>query len=129
MSKQFSSRLAETIEALGMSPTDFARKAKIPQGTISKILSGHVPTARILLRISKFTGKSVDWLLVGTAGKNAGPSSVAEPAARYGGAGAAVKAKPSEQVWVEKLLKVLRGSDRRKTQTLKDILDVLSRDD
>jgi len=48
MDKQFSIRLAAVIQALGLSPTQFARKAKIPQGTISKCLSGHVPTARIL---------------------------------------------------------------------------------
>src|SRR5712691_3329018 len=128
MDKQFSIRLAETIRALGMSPTEFARKARIPQGTISKCLSGHVPTARILLRIAKFTGKSVDWLLLGAERGKGGEGHVAERAARYGRPGVTGKAKAPEQVWVEKLLKVLRSSNRRKTQTIKDLLDVLARE-
>jgi transcriptional regulator with XRE-family HTH domain len=127
MNKQFSTRLAETIEAMGMSPTEFARRAKIPQGTVSKCLSGHVPTARILLGIAKFSGKSVDWLLVGGPAGKAGVPYVAERAATYGGAGKKGKAKAAEEVWVKKLLKVLRGSNRQKTQTIKDLLDVLSR--
>jgi hypothetical protein len=129
MNSPFSTRLAESIEAMGMSPTEFARRTKIPQGTISKCLSGHVPTARILLRIAKFTGKSVDWLLVGTGEAKAVFGYVAERGARYGAAAGSAKVKPGEDVWVKKLLKVLRGSNRRKTQTLKDLLDVLSRDD
>jgi transcriptional regulator with XRE-family HTH domain len=129
MRSPFSARLAETIGAMGMSPTEFARRAKIPQGTISKCLSGHVPTARILLRIAKFTGKSVDWLLLGAGEAKAGAGYVAERAARYGGGAAVGKAKPTEEVWVRKLLQVLRGSNRRKTQTIKDLLDVLSRDE
>jgi transcriptional regulator with XRE-family HTH domain len=129
MNKQFSLRLAETIRAMGMSPTQFAYKAKIPQGTISKCLSGHVPTARILLRIAKLTGKSVDWLLLGAVQGKGGAGSVAERPARYGGAGAPDKAKSGDEVWVKKLLRVLRSSNRQKTQTIKDLLDVLARDE
>lgn len=129
MNGPFSARLAETIEAMGTSPTEFARRAKIPQGTISKCLSGHVPTARILLRIAKFTGKSVDWLLLGAGESNTGAGYVAERAARYVAGGGMGKVKAGEEVWVRKLLKVLRGSNRRKTQTIKDLLDVLSRDE
>lgn len=128
MDKQFSIRLAEVIQAMGMSPTEFARRAKIPQGTISKCLSGHVPTARILLRVTKLTGRSVDWLLLG-AGSSGGAGSVTEQPARYGRAGAPDKAKAGDQVWVTKLLKVLRSRNRQKTQTIKDLLDVLARDE
>jgi transcriptional regulator with XRE-family HTH domain len=127
MNSPFSARLAETIEAMGMSPTEFARRAKIPQGTISKCLGGHVPTARILLRIAKFSGKSVDWLLVGGPAGKAGVPYVAERPATYGSGGK--KGKAAEEVWVKKLLKVLHGSNRQKTQTIKDLLDVLSRDE
>ncbi len=127
MNRQFSIRLTEAIEAMGVNPTQFARKAGIPQGTISKCLSGHVPTARILLRISTFTGKSVDWLLTGTGQGKAGVGYVAERAARYGRAGGSRKASANEEVLVAKLLKVLRGSSRRKQQMIKDLLDVLSR--
>jgi predicted transcriptional regulator len=126
MNKQFSMRLARAIEALGISPTQFAHKAGIPQGTISKCLSGHVPTARILLRISRVSGKSVDWLLTGKERRKAREGYVAERAARYGSAKEAGKTK-AERVWVAKLLKVLRGSSGRKKQTIKDLLDVLSR--
>ncbi len=129
MDKQFSSRLGEAIQSMGMSPTEFARKARIPQGTISKCLSGHVPTARILLRVAKFTGKSVDWLLVGTEQARSGAGLVAERSARYGRSGGTEKAKTGDEVWVRKLLKVLRSSNRRKTQTIKDLLDVLARDE
>ena len=127
MDKQFSSRLGEAIRSLGVSPTEFARKARIPQGTISKCLSGHVPTARILMRISKFTGRSVDWLLLGTEQAKAGAGLVAERGARYGRAGVTENAKAGDEVWVRKLLKVLHSSNRRKTQTIKDLLDVLAR--
>jgi len=129
MDKQFSARLAGAIQAMGMSPTQFARKAKIPQGTVSKCLSGHVPTARILLRISKLTGKSVDWLLLGTEQSKAAAGSVAERPARYGRAGTTEKSKAGDEVWVKKLLKVLRSNNRQKTQTIKDLLDVLARDE
>jgi len=129
MDKQFSIRLAAVIQALGLSPTQFARKAKIPQGTISKCLSGHVPTARILLRITKLTGKSVDWLLLGAAQGKGGAGSVAERPARYGRAPTTQKANAGDEVWVKKLLKVLRSRKRQKTQTIKDLLDVLARDE
>ena len=65
MNKGFSERLSKAIQALGIKPTHFAYKARVPQGTISKCLNGHVPTARILLRFSKTSGRSVDWLLTG----------------------------------------------------------------
>src|SRR4051812_31021348 len=127
MDKQFSIRLSEAIQSMGMSPTEFARKSKIPQGTISKCLSGHVPTARILLRIAKFSGRSVDWLLVGAAPKG-GAVYAAERPARYGRGAAQDRRRAGDEVWVKKLLKVLRSSNRRKTQTIKDLLDVLTRD-
>ncbi len=129
MAGQFSSRLAEAIQSMGMSPTEFARKARIPQGTISKCLSGHVPTARILMRIAKFTGKSVDSLLLGAEQGKGGAGLVDERGMRYGRESAAPKTKAGDEVWVRKLLKVLRSSNRRKTQTIKDLLDVLARDE
>ena len=116
MNKQFSQRLGRTIDGTGLNPTQFARRANIPQGTISKCLNGHVPTARILLRISRLTGKSVDWLLLGKEHRGAGY--VAESPARYGGG-----KKADEEVWIGRLRKVLRGKNRRKAKTVKDILD------
>ena len=127
MNKQFSIRLNEAIQAMGINPSQFARKARIPQGTISKCLNGHVPTARILLRIAELAGKSVDWLLIGKERGKTREGYVAERPARYGRATEAQKTKVHEEVWVAKLLKVLRGSSRRKKQTIKDLLDVLSR--
>jgi hypothetical protein len=129
MDKQFSLRLAEAIQALGMSPTEFARKAQVPQGTISKCLSGHVPTARILLRIAKLTGKTVDWLLRGAVQGKGGAGSVSERPALYGRGGVTMKARAGDEVWVKKLLKVLRSRNRQKMQTIKDLLDVLARDE
>ena len=126
MDKQFSIRLATAIESVGLNPTQFASRAGIPQGTISKCLHGHVPTARILMRISKFTGRSIDWLVRGKGQGASGEGYVAEGPARYGRAVRARATKAGEDVWVAKLLKVLRGS-RRKQQTIKDLLDVLSR--
>ena len=82
MNKQFSLRLGRAIQAVGINPTQFAYKAGVPQGTISKCLNGHVPTAKILLRISKMSGKSVDWLLTGKEKKGSGEGYVAEKAAR-----------------------------------------------
>ena len=129
MNKQFSARLNKAIQALGINPTRFAYKAGVPQGTISKCLHGHVPTAKLLLRISKTAGKSVDWLLTGRERVRTGEGYVAERAAPYGRRKAArpAKAKANEGVWVAKLLKVLRSGSRRKKQTVKDLLDVLSR--
>lgn len=123
MNKQFSARLRRAIEARDLNPTRFAHKAGVPQGTISKCLNGHVPTAKILLRIAKLSGKSVDWLLTG---KEEG-GYVAERPARYGRAGGRKKSKSSEEVWIAKLLRVLRSGNRRKKQTIKELLDVLSR--
>ena len=127
MNKQFSTRLREAIQAMGISPTQFAYKARIPQGTISKCLNGHVPTARILVRISKLSGKSVDWLLMSREHERMGEGYVAERSARYGRPGLAQRFNADEGVWIGKLLKVLRSSSRRKKQTIKDLLDVLIR--
>ncbi len=110
---------------MGINPTRFAYKAGVPQGTISKCLNGHVPTAKILLRISKLSGKSVDWLLTGKEEKASGEGYVAERAARYGHG--KKKLKAADEIWVDKLLRVLRGGNRRKKQTIKELLDVLSR--
>lgn len=126
MNKRFSSRLTTVIRAMGMNPTDFARKTGIPQGTISKCLSGHVPTARILLRISKLSGRSVDWLLVGKEPLGKIVGAVAERPARYGRSEATGKQSVEEQVWVDKLLKVLRSQDSRRKEMAKKLLDVLS---
>ncbi len=123
MNKQFALRLRRAIQAVGINPTQFAYKARVPQGTISKCLSGHVPTARILLRIAKLTGKSVDWFLTGKEAKGRGEGYIAERPARYG----TKRLKTSDEAWVEKLLKVLRSGNRRKKQTIKELLDVLSR--
>ena len=121
MNSQFSIRLAEAIEASGVNPTQFARRAKVPQGTVSKCLNGHVPTARILMRLAKSTGKSVDWLLGGTGRTILGDSRVAEQPAGYG------RATAGEDIWVEKLRKVLRSGKAREKQMVKDVLDILSR--
>ena len=127
MNKQFSARLSRAIRFTGLKPTHFAWKAGVPQGTISKCLSGHVPTARLLLRISRLSGRSVDWLLTGRGQRGMGEGYVAERPARYGRPRRARKVKANEEVWITKLLKVLRSSNRRKKQTIKDLLDVLSR--
>ena len=125
MNKQFSARLRRVIDSTGLNPTHFAWKAGIPQGTISKCLNGHVPTAKLLLRISKLGGRSVDWLLTGK--ERGGEGYVADKPARYGRAAKAHKPKGEEEIWVAKLRKVLRSAKRRKKQTIKDLLDVLSR--
>jgi transcriptional regulator with XRE-family HTH domain len=127
MDKQFSGRLRRAIQTSGMKASHFARKADVPQGTISKCLHGHVPSPKILLRISKASGKSVDWFLTGKEEKGTKEAYVAERAARYRRPGAARIATAGEEIWVAKLLKVLRGGNRRKKQTIKDLLDVLSR--
>ncbi len=126
MNKHFSSRLLWAIRRLGLKPTQFAHKAGVPQGTISKCLKGHVPTAKLLLRISQTTGKSIDWLLTGKEEKESEDRYVAEKPASYGRHGVGRKTEDDE-VWIAKLLKVLRGRDARKKQTVKDLLDVLSR--
>lgn len=80
------------------------------------------------MRISKFSGKSVDWLLIGKKRrKGMWEGYVAERPARYGRSSVPRKSKASEEVWVAKLLKVLRGGNRRKKRAIKDLLDVLSR--
>jgi transcriptional regulator with XRE-family HTH domain len=121
MNKQFSQRFAQVIDAMGVNPTEFARRAKIPQGTVSKCLNGHIPTARILLRIAKLSGKSVDWLLVG-AESRAGAGYVAESPAGYGR-----KKRSDEEQWVGKLRKLLRGKNRKDTQAIKEVLNALTR--
>lgn len=125
MNKQFSTRLREAIQAMGINPTEFAYKAGIPQGTISKCLNGHVPTARILLRFAKLSGKSMDWLLTGKKHGGVRGGYVAERPARYGRPSLTQRVSAEEEIWIAKLLKVLRSSSRRKKQTIKDLLDVL----
>ncbi|MBI4490704.1 MAG: helix-turn-helix transcriptional regulator [Deltaproteobacteria bacterium] len=127
MNNQFSSRLRRVIQASGLNPTHFAHKAGVPQGTISKCLNGHVPGPKILLRISRMSGKSVHWLLTGRETRGLGEGYVADRPARYGRRVAAGRSEAREEIWVAKLLKVLRSGSRRKKQTIKDLLDVLSR--
>ena len=127
MNKQFSARLRIAIQAMGINPTRFAYKAGVPQGTISKCLHGHVPSAKLLLCISRTAGRSVDWLLTGKGLEARGEGYVAERPARYGRAGRRGSPKADESVWIEKLIRVLRSGNRRKKQTIKELLDVLSR--
>ena len=127
MNKQFSARLRKAIQATGLNPTQFAYRARVPQGTISKCVNGHVPTAKILVRISKLSGKGVDWLLTGKERTEVREGYVAEKPARYGSRRTARKSGADEEIWIAKLLKVLRSDNRRKKQTIKDLLDVLSR--
>jgi hypothetical protein len=54
---------------------------------------------------------------------------VAERSAGYRRARAGAKTTAGDDVWVKKLLKILRSSNRQKTQTVKDLLDVLVRDE
>ncbi|MGH7831589.1 MAG: helix-turn-helix domain-containing protein [Candidatus Binatia bacterium] len=122
MSKQFSDRLDRAIAATGLKPTHFAYKSGIPQGTISKCLHGHIPTARLLVRIGKTAGKSVDWLLTGKDAKGSREGYVAERAAPYGHRRGKRKSQASEQVLVGKLLKVLRSGNRGKIQRIKKLL-------
>ena len=126
MSKQFSARLRKAIDAMGLKATHFAHKAGIPQGTISKCLHGHVPSAKLLVRICKISGKSVDWLLTGKEKRSLGGGYVAERPARYGRPGGARKSQAGEEVWVAKLRKVLRSGDQPKMQKIKSLLDDLS---
>ena len=127
MNKQFAARLRSAIRATNLNATRFASRAGIPQGTISKCLNGHVPTARILMRISKLSAKSVDWLLTGREERGTKNLRVAEAAGRYRRAAAGRRPVDEEGIWVAKLLKVLRSGDRQRKQTIKDLLDMLSR--
>ncbi|MFQ5852411.1 MAG: helix-turn-helix domain-containing protein [Candidatus Binatia bacterium] len=127
MNEQFSGRLRRVIRTSGLNPTRFARKAGVPQGTISKCLNGHIPTARVLLRVSKAAGKSVDWFLTGREQRGLGEGCVAEKPAGYGRIGVARNSKAKEEIWVAKLLKVLRSGNRRKIQTVKEFLNMMSR--
>lgn len=125
MNKQFSARLRRAIQAVAVNPTRFAYKSGVPQGTISKCLNGHVPTAKVLLRISRLSGRSVDWLLTGK--ERVGEGYVAEGPGRYGRGRGKKTPKSGEEILVGKLLRVLRSGDRRKKQTIRELLDVLSR--
>jgi hypothetical protein len=127
MSKQFSERLRQAIDSTGLKPTHFAYKSGIPQGTISKCLHGHVPTARLLVRICKTSGRSVDWFLTGKGAKGAQEGYVAEGAASYGRRGNAPKYRGAEQAMIGKLLKVLRSGNQTKIRKVKKLLADLSR--
>jgi transcriptional regulator with XRE-family HTH domain len=127
MSKQFSERLRRAISATGLKPTHFAYKSGVPQGTISKCLHGHVPTARLLVRICKTSGKSVDWFLTGKGPKGPQEGYVAESGAGYGRRGRARRSQGGEQALVGKLLKVLRSGNRGKIRRIKKLLADLSR--
>ena len=127
MSKQFSERLRRAISATGLKPTHFAYKSGVPQGTISKCLHGHVPTARLLVRICKTSGRSVDWFLTGKGPKGSQEGYVAESGARYGRRGGARRSQAGEQALVGKLLKVLRSGNRGKIRRIKKLLADLSR--
>jgi hypothetical protein len=127
MSKQFSERLRKAIAATGLKPTHFAYKSGIPQGTISKCLHGHVPTARLLVRICKMSGKSADWFLTGKGVKGSQAGYVAESGARYGGGRNGPRSNSGEKAVVGKLLKVLRSGNQTKIRRVKKLLADLSR--
>jgi len=65
----FTDNLKKIIADLKMSNREFAEKAKIGYSTIMTYLNennyGHVAEWDILIKISKASGKSIDWLLTG----------------------------------------------------------------
>lgn len=59
------------------SASAFGKKCGIDGKTVTKLMNGHLPGARVLYKISEATGRSVEWLL-GTISEEQGMQ-VAEP--------------------------------------------------
>ena len=55
--------IKEFIKSEGMSNNEFARKAGVSKGTISRILNGKGASIRTIKKVSNFIGKSVDELI------------------------------------------------------------------
>lgn len=55
--------IKEFIKSKGMSNNEFARKAGVSKGTISRILNGKGASIKTIKKVSKFIGKSVDELI------------------------------------------------------------------
>ena len=66
---EFTARLKGTIKEMGLKPPGFAEKASIGYSTLMNYLKkgaeGHVPEWDQLVKISKASGKTIDWLLTG----------------------------------------------------------------
>jgi len=59
----------------GETQIEFAHRMKLTQASVSRYLSGGMPSREALIKMAKRTGASVDWLLTGKAqGKAAVPA-------------------------------------------------------
>ncbi len=77
-----SQRIREIMASRGLNQQLLAEKLQITQPAVSKYLSGRIPPPTVLLRLSRLSGKSIEWILTGSDSP-APPSGVAEPADRY----------------------------------------------
>lgn len=61
----FPTRLKELIKQSNMTQSQIADTIGISKHAFTKYLSGRIPEASILYSLSKFFGKSIEWLLTG----------------------------------------------------------------
>ena len=59
-------RRIREIRGFDLNQEEFAKVLALTQTTVSKLEKGEIlPTAEVLVRLSQFSGKSVDWILMG----------------------------------------------------------------
>jgi transcriptional regulator with XRE-family HTH domain len=77
--KGFTLRLEEAIKRSGLGHTEFARNAGIGYSTLMNYLNkdnvGRVPQWHVLLKISHFTNRTIEWFLTGE-GNGSAPTNV-----------------------------------------------------
>lgn len=73
--ESFHRRLAELIG--GEKPFEWAKRCGIPSGTFSRIWTEKtIPKSEHIIRISEFTGATIDWLLLGLGPSHRGNTPV-----------------------------------------------------
>lgn len=82
--KELCDRLQECASAKGVAQSDIARACGFQSGTLSRYFSGDsVPKAFELLKLARYFGVSMEWLLVGDEARNPDSTRLAEESISY----------------------------------------------
>lgn len=82
--KELHHRLQECAERRGVDQSEVAKACGFQSGTISRYFSGKsLPKANELLRLARYFGVSMEWLLVGDEARDPEPLKVEEEAVSY----------------------------------------------
>ena len=81
--KDISNRINRIMFDLGLNQNQLSKILNISQPAVSKYLQGRIPPPSILLQLSKYSGKTIEWFLTGETTIISKKSIVAENSVKY----------------------------------------------